>query len=235
MIRLLRNSSFASSSWRYLVSISLVVVVSSSVAFRAGEASASLGEMSFERAVHGVGVLPMATHQTAPIASFSKELAISEWSNIPALPLNSVDSETLWLARCIFSETKDPEEMELVAWVVRNRVETRYRGQSTYQGAILDPFQFSAFNPATTTRFFYTSLPLTAQLPGWQDAIRIAYLVKTDDGRRRPFSTTTRHFYSELSMVGRSHPIWAIGLVPVEPSEAFSINEKRFRFYEDIS
>lgn len=220
---------------RYLTTASLVVVVSSSVAFRAGDATASLGTMSFERPTYGVGVLPMATHQLSPIATYSVDTAIVEWTNIPSVPAKDIDSETLWLARCIFSETKDAEEMELVAWVVRNRVETRYRGQSTYQGVILDPFQFSAFNPTTTTRFFYSSLPIDAQLVAWQDALRIAYLVRTDDGRRRPFSVNTRHFYSELSMIGRSHPEWAEGLQPTTPRDVFTIDEKRFRFYEGIT
>ncbi len=220
---------------RYLVSISLVVVVFSSIAFRAGDATASIGESTFERAAYGVGVLPMATHHLAPVSGFQVGTPITSWSTIPSVPLNAIDSETLWLARCIFSETKDPQEMELVAWVVRNRVETAYRGQTTYVGAILDPFQFSAFNPSTTTRFFYTSLPVTAGLNGWQDAVRIAYLVRTDDGRRRPFSSLTRHFYSELSMVGRRYPIWSVGLQPVDPGQGFSIDEKRFRFYEGIS
>ncbi|MEZ4696194.1 MAG: cell wall hydrolase [Rhodothermales bacterium] len=220
---------------RYLVSISLVIVVSSSLAFRAGTASAAFTPMPFDRESLAVGVLPMATHQTEPIAGFATGTAIVEWSNIPDVPLSEIDDETLWLARCIFSETKDPEEMELVGWVVRNRVETRYRGQSTYKGVILDPFQFSAFNPTTPTLFFYSALPAGADLPGWRDALRIAYIVKTDDGRRRPFSIQTRHFYSELSMVGRRHPVWASGLQPVSPHKGFSIDDRRFRFYEGIS
>ena len=50
-----------------------------------------------------------------------------------------IDTETLWLARCIYSETKRPAEQELVAWVLRNRVETGYRGQTTYESTVLDP------------------------------------------------------------------------------------------------
>lgn len=48
------------------------------------------------------------------------------------------EDEILWLARTIFSETKRPHEQELVAWVVRNRVETGYRGNATYEAAVLD-------------------------------------------------------------------------------------------------
>ncbi|WP_240332831.1 hypothetical protein [Salinibacter ruber] len=49
-----------------------------------------------------------------------------------APPLN-LEGPTLWLARAIYSETKLPHEQELVAWVVRNRVETAYRGRRTYR------------------------------------------------------------------------------------------------------
>ncbi len=58
-----------------------------------------------------------------------------------------LEEPTLWLARAIYSETKLPHEQELVAWVVRNRVETAYRGRRTYRAVVLDPYQFSAFQP----------------------------------------------------------------------------------------
>ena len=36
-----------------------------------------------------------------------------------------ITPEILWLARAMYSETKRPHEQELVAWVVRNRLESR--------------------------------------------------------------------------------------------------------------
>ena len=68
---------------------------------------------------------------------------------IPPFSRDAVSEDVLWLARCIYSETKRAPEQELVAWVIRNRVETGYRGQRSYEGAVLDPYQFSAFNPGT--------------------------------------------------------------------------------------
>ncbi|MDX1548438.1 MAG: cell wall hydrolase [Rhodothermales bacterium] len=146
-----------------------------------------------------------------------------------------IDSETLWLARCIFSETKRPEEQELVAWVIRNRVDTGYRGQHTYRDVVLDPYQFSAFNPGTRTRLRYLALGPDAQVPGWRRALAIAYAVRHADAARRPFSGTTRHFYSERSMVGASHPAWAAGLHPVKPRRPVELDAKRFRFFEDVN
>lgn len=146
-----------------------------------------------------------------------------------------IDEETLWLARCIFSETKRKEEQELVAWVIRNRVETAYRGKSSYKDVVLDPMQFSAFNPGTRTRRYYTSLTPSSRVPGWRTALTIAHEVRRVEASYRPFGTTTRHFYSQQSMVGGGHPAWATGLKPVTPRRSYEIEAHRFRFYAGIS
>ncbi len=190
---------------------------------------------SIEFGVPLPAVDPISPHQKLSVEGVAYVRPISDWSNIPTVPLELIDEETVWLARCIFSETKDAREMELVAWVVRNRVETGYRGKNTYKSTVLDPFQFSAFNDESTTRDFYASLQKHHDFLGWQEALRIAYLVRTDDGRRRPFSEATRHFYSEVSMVGRTSPVWSSGYEPVVTPGDFEVDERRFRFYEDIS
>lgn len=153
---------------------------------------------------------------------------------VTPLPPEKIDSETLWLARAIYSETKRPEEMELVAWVVRNRVETRYRGKTSYQAAVLDPFQFRAFNPGDRKRTFYSGLTTKSKAPGFDNALRIAYSVKNADPSYRPFSKSTRHFYSERSMVGVKHPNWAAGGTKVSPQRTFELDEHRFRFFEGV-
>jgi hypothetical protein len=153
---------------------------------------------------------------------------------IKPLPADRIDGETLWLARGIYSETKRPEEMELVAWVLRNRVETQYRGRDTYQDVVLDPYQFSAFNPDGRKRWFYSSLDTDTQIRSWQKALTIAHSVRLAEGRHRPFSLTTRHFYSERSMVGKSHPDWALGKRPITPERDFTLDQRRFRFFDDV-
>lgn len=146
-----------------------------------------------------------------------------------------IDSETLWLARCIYSETKRPEEQELVAWVLRNRVETGYRGKTTYETTVLDPYQFSAFNPGSSVRSRYTSLS-TASVDnkGFQRALAIAHFVRHAPAVMRPFDNETRHFYSEQSMVGGRTPAWAIGKAPVAPAREFELEARRFRFYTGL-
>jgi len=148
---------------------------------------------------------------------------------------NGIGTETLWLARAIYSETKLVHEQELVAWVIRNRVETRYRGEHTYREVVLDPFQFSAFNPGSAKRAFYSSLTPVDSLPGWQRALRIAHYVRHADAIHRPFSIKTRHFYSERSMVGRAHPHWINNRRRVTPNWTYRVDQRRFRFYEEIS
>ena len=147
-----------------------------------------------------------------------------------------VDEPTLWLARVIYSETKLRHEQELVAWVVRNRVETAYRGKSTYREVILDPYQFSAFNPGSSKRSLLMHLEPETPLPQWQQALWIAYYVRHADPIYRPFSRQTRHFFSERSMKGRPVPYWADGsrFVPAG-RRGYSVEERRFRFYKQIS
>lgn len=153
----------------------------------------------------------------------------------PRLTPAAINESTLWLARAIYSETKLPHEQELVAWVVRNRVETGYRGHDTYRDVVLDPYQFSAFNPGTAKRSVLLSLTPEVQLPAWQQALWIAHYVRHANAAFRPFSIETRHFYSERSMDERRHPYWVNRQHFVSPGWDYEVDEKRFRFYKEIS
>ncbi len=141
--------------------------------------------------------------------------------------------EVLWLARCIYSETKQPSEQELVAWVVRNRVETGYRGNTSYRDAVLDPWQFSAFNQNSPKRSYYSGLSASSTAPGFQTALKIAERVAHAPAAQRPFAQETRHFYSERSMVGGKTPKWAVDEEPVKLAKR--VDPRRFRFYDSVS
>jgi spore germination cell wall hydrolase CwlJ-like protein len=141
---------------------------------------------------------------------------------------------TMWLARCIYSESYLEHEQELVAWVVRNRVETRYRGKSKYRSVITDPYQFSAFNDQSITRELLVSMDSTFTGDGWLQAVAVARKVILADPSSRPFPVTVRHFYSEQSLGGAEVPEWATQTEPVEIDD-FKIDEKRFRFYNGVS
>ena len=185
---------------------------------------------------HGVDQLePISTHEFDNVSLFLDFQSMIDWNALPNIRREDIDDETLWLARCIYSETKDVREMELVAWVVRNRVETSYRGKDSYREVVLDPYQFSAFNDTSRVKFFYSDLSPTARFVGWKDAIKIAHTIRNAPAELRPFSKVTRHFYSERSMKGRRHPVWALGNDPVQVGPHYELDELRFRFFEGIS
>ena len=163
-----------------------------------------------------------------PVPSLSSALRTIAPAAGETLP---IDSETLWLARCIYSESDLPHEQELVAWVVRNRVATAYRGQRTFEDVVLDARQFSAFNADSPRRGFYLGLGPESRAPGWRRALLIAAYVRRAPWSRRPFGVTVRHFYSEVSMVGRRHPTWAQGETPVLANRPYEIDPYRFRFF----
>lgn len=150
---------------------------------------------------------------------------------LPLLRPEDLDEETLWLARCIYSETQVAQEMLLVAWVVRNRVETGYRGQRTYKGVVLDPQQFSAFNPGNPKRDFFSTLTWESEAHNWQRALHLAWYVRHARSSERPFSRRTRHFFSEVSMPDASQPDWAIGK---EALDIANVDAARFRFYSGV-
>jgi hypothetical protein len=180
-------------------------------------------------------MLPTATEQQDTVAQQEEEYVVGmELEKMEPLPTQEIDTETLWLARGIYSETKEPQEQELVAWTIRNRVETGYRDNDSYQEAVLDPYQFSAFIVGTRTREHYANLAADSNEPGFQNAVAIAKQVKEAEAVERPFSETTRHFFSEQSMAGGKHPNWAAGKTPVKPARPLKLDAKRFRFYEDI-
>jgi hypothetical protein len=152
----------------------------------------------------------------------------------PEFSTEQVTDDVLWLARAIYSETKRPEEQELVAWTIRNRVETNYRGKDTFEETVLDPWQYSAFNRNSPKRHHYSSLAPTSTAKGFQTALRVAHDVYHAPTTLRPFPETTRHFYSERSMVGGRTPAWARGKRPVQLAD-HDIDPRRFRFFAAIA
>jgi len=120
--------------------------------------------------------------------------------------------EKKWLSRAIYSETKREDEMWFVGNVIRNRVETGYRGRYSYKGVILDDKQFSAFNHRVPTRYNKT-------------AENVATSVLLADRDSLTFPAHVTHFYSPRSM--SSTPDWAYEY----DYTAAKVNPNRFRFY----
>ena len=142
----------------------------------------------------------------------------------------------LWLARCIYSETKQPDEQKLVAWVIRNRVETRYRGQDTYDGVVLDPYQFSAFNPGSEKRRLYTNLQANSTARGWTRALRVAHEVYYAPGYERPFPAADAPLL-QRALDGRRRGPGLGTRQDADPAhrDAPRVDPRRFRFYASIA
>lgn len=88
--------------------------------------------------------------------------------------------EVMWATRAVLSETHRPSEMLLIANVIRNRLDLKYRGKSTAKGVILDPFQFSAFNPGRDSRWRYIQMDASAATgQQWMKAWRAARFAMT--------------------------------------------------------
>ena len=173
--------------------------------------------------------LPSAAARSTTAARSTADDPVAE--RLQSLSAFDAD-EVLWLARCIYSESNRPHEQELVAWVVRNRVETGFRGGS-YRDVVLEDRQFSAFNMPSTRRSHILQLDARSRAPGWQTALNIALDVFEAPTAERPFAQTTRHFYSPVSMRGRLKPHWAEEATPLS-ADALGVTPHRFQFFDGI-
>lgn len=147
------------------------------------------------------------------------------------------DEDVRWLARALYSETRNPLEMYYVGWVIRNRVELRFRGETTYKEVVLDPYQFSGFNPNRQSRYKYINLDVTdlrdpVRREKWHSALRTAIDVIDADPKDRPFTQNTLYFYSEISMPNGRKPHWENDLHRVHVP---GVQKVRFRFYADFT
>jgi len=101
---------------------------------------------------------------------------------------NAEEREVLWATRAVLSETKNPREMLLIANVIRNRVDMNYRGRKTAKEVILDPYQFSAFNPGRDRRWRYINMEAQHVHPDrWEEAWTAARYALTAPREILPF------------------------------------------------
>ena len=159
---------------------------------------------------------------------------LSPYAIKPLSPAH-ITPDILWMARAMYSESKRPREQELVAWVIRNRLDSGYLGAESIQDVVLSPFQFSAFNPGRPQAAFHAGLDVFFDEPGWQRTLALAYFVTHADHSLRPFGPTVRHFHSPQSMPeDKTAPEWMAGLEPVQPTRAFELDAERFCFFADV-
>lgn len=138
-------------------------------------------------------------------------------------------NEILWLARVVYSETKDSAEMEKIAWVVRNRVESGRWG-SSYKKVVLSPNQFSGFNSRDPQYYTNINLDYDTNNPIWQKALVIAKRVYNAEHEDRILKNSVQHFYSpEVA----KNPFWAEDKEPVLVTYN-DTGKQTFRFYAGI-
>ena len=136
------------------------------------------------------------------------------------------EEEILWLARVLYSETKRASEQRLIAWVVRNRVETGFWDGHTYKAIATQPDQFSGLQPKHPHYDYNISLSYSdTDNSHWNQALSIARSIYYAPSSERPFSQMTRHFYSPHAVT--RHPQWASGQEAIHTVEA---NDGRIRF-----
>jgi len=138
--------------------------------------------------------------------------------------------EILWLARILYSETKVPREMELVAWVARNRVESGYTG-NTYEEVAKSKYQFSGLNSFDKQYWRNINMSYESKDPAWKNALDIANKVYYADDSERPFPSSVKHFYSPVSV---AKPTWAQGKRPYRVVSTGNGYKIRFAFYDSV-
>ena len=197
--------------------------------FRSAHADYFSGMRAQNKNFFWTGVLFLSlSHLAPPVLAEQSDPLTERLSRLSPLEMD----EVLWLARCVYSETNRADEQRLVAWVVRNRVDTNYRGE-TYREVVLEPLQFSAFNTSSPRRSFILGLNQNSPSEAWRQALEIALDIYQADPIDRPFSIETRHFYSPISMAGNRPPDWARNARPLN-SEALGADPHRFLFFEEI-
>ena len=142
------------------------------------------------------------------------------------------EREILWLARGVYSETKNEEEMRLIAWVIRNRVETKYRG-TTYQEVLSSEKQFSGLHVSSPEYKNNLSLGYSdTKNKNWRMALAVAKEVYTADESVRPFPKTVRHFYSPALI--DAVPEWARKESHYQNIAYLETQKPNFVFYDAI-
>lgn len=144
---------------------------------------------------------------------------------------NSYDEEILWFARAVYSESKRADEQEMVAWVVRNRVESCFRGHCTYKETVLAPKQFSGLNPTDRRYHYNITRDRSYEATAWATALLVAERVYHAPETQRPFAITVRHFYSPHAV---SAPKWASGREATYVIKGANEAAPRFAFYSGV-
>ena len=172
------------------------------------------------------------TNGTLNISMFPAQTAVDDAKQETPNASPFEEQEILWLARGVYSETKNEEEMRLIAWVIRNRVETKYRG-TTYREVLLSERQFSGLHASSSEYKNNLSLGYDdMKNKDWRMALSVAKEIYTEDESLRPFPKTVRHFFSPALI--DATPEWARKESPYQNIAYMEITKPNFIFYNAI-
>lgn len=155
----------------------------------------------------------------------------TEETTFEAQEIDIPNDEILWFARAIYSETKRYDEQVLVAWVIRNRVDSQYRGDD-YESVVRSRSQFSGLGPDDLNYHYNISKGEHSTNESWINAVQVAKSVYDAPSALRPFSEDVMHFYSPISV--RTTPSWAEGKEPVITVKDTKNGGIRFAFFEGV-
>src|SRR3989344_6986537 len=183
----------------------------------------------------GFVVLAMLAMQTEALFAEAPLYAQTPKSAARAYTDNtSVEAQDiLWLSRILYSESKVREEQIMVAWVVRNRVESGYRGAESYKDVAKSPAQFSGLWPNDNQ--YKLNISRSYETKGdkaWDQALAIAQAVYFASDALRPISDTVQHFYSPMSVLRDPH--WSVGKKPAMVLRDSETGSVRFAFYDGV-
>src|SRR3989338_6592498 len=175
-----------------------------------------------------VVVAILALQANVLLASDSRGKQINAYTDL----FSQEAQDVLWLARILYSESKVREEQIIVAWVVRNRVESGYRGAESYKDVALSPAQFSGLWPVDSQ--YKLNISRNYKTKGdkaWDQAMAIAQAVYLAPETLRPIAETVRNFYSPIAVTRDPH--WVSGM---KPSLVLRNDEGavRFAFYDGV-
>lgn len=124
-------------------------------------------------------------------------------------------TETQWLKLGMASETNLVHEFKYIGWCIKSRVIGRNRFPNTYRDVILQPKQFSYFNPWTGQDVLDDTELYNLALQGYAGKILKANEGILEYGARviinsnwwdAPFGLDVTHYYSPISMVPKFKP-----------------------------
>lgn len=146
---------------------------------------------------------------------------------------DQIERDVLLLARAVYSETKKEKngEMVKVACVIRNRVETEYRG-TTYEEVIFAKNQFSGFSPWDKQYWVNMTMDYSDTNSAWRNALKVSEMVYEYGDLLCHYPKTVRHFYSPIAV--SKTPNWALGREPYEIIYASDGRAVRFAFYDGV-